>query len=89
MKKTLLILASGLAISSATVWAAGTGARAPGVAIAAAHPVLVQTVSRAIAANPAAQAKMNAAMAANPAAAAKMKAIQAAAGNTPPAAPTP
>jgi len=94
MKKTLLVLAAGIALSSTTVWAAGPGSRMGGglptgaadrmVSAAAAHPKAVQSVASAIAARPAAQAKMDAAMVANPAANDLMLRIQKAGGYTAP-----
>ena len=84
MNKSLLILVSGLALSSTVAWAAPTtGGAARIIAAAGAHPAAVQTGAAAVAAHPAAQARMDAAMAANPRAAALMNAVQAAAGVQP------
>ncbi|MFV1984303.1 MAG: hypothetical protein ACC657_12235 [Thiohalomonadales bacterium] len=87
MKKTLLILISGIAISVNVVWAAGAPNGTPNgtriVTAAGAHPTAVQTGASAVAAHPAAQAKMDAAMAANPAANSIMLDVQKAGGYTP------
>ncbi|MFV1985146.1 MAG: hypothetical protein ACC657_16475 [Thiohalomonadales bacterium] len=90
MTKTLImLLISGIAISSSNVWAAGSGSRNDGstriVNAAAARPNAVQAGGSAIASRPAAQAGMDAAMAANPNADALMRDVQKAGGYTPPA----
>jgi len=87
MKKTLLILISGIAISVNVVWAAGAPNGTRIVTAAGAHPTAVQTGASAVAAHPAAQAKMDAAMVANPAANSIMLDVQKAGGYTPAPAP--
>ncbi len=82
MKKSILVLlVSGLALTSNFAIAAGASSAL--VKAAGNHPKAVQTGASTIAANPAAQAKMDAAMAANPQANATMVQIQQAGGYTP------
>jgi len=86
MKKILLILISGIAISASVAWAGDSGGNSRNgsriVTAAGAHPAAVQAGASAVASRPAAQAKMDSAMAANPSANAIMLDVQKAGGVT-------